>query len=78
MLKQAAWAALSLLDMVGFQSKPVQLRKYDTTPLPLISFEPKKPRAPRKKHICTWTDQEVWGAAIFAFLLGAFVMYCIR
>jgi hypothetical protein len=75
MLGKITWAALSLLDILGLVVKPAQPRTHDTTPLPNISaiLKPKKVTRSRKKHVCTWTDQEVWGAALAALLFGIFI-----
>jgi hypothetical protein len=77
MIRQAVWATFGLLDLFGTPAKPIEVRKYDTIPIPLVSVEPKKKRRPRKRHICHWTDQEVWGAVIAALLLGIFIGICI-
>lgn len=76
MFKQAAWAAISLMELVG---QPAKLIKHDTAPLPVLTLvqESKKRRASRKKHICHWTDQEVWGAVLFALIVGVLIGICI-
>jgi hypothetical protein len=75
MLKQTVWATLSVLDLV---QRPAELT-HDTTPLPSMAtaLKVKKPAKPRKKHVCTWTDQEVWGAVIAALLFGIFIGFCL-
>jgi hypothetical protein len=90
MIKAATLAALGLLTLVSpakpMPRVPVQ-RRVDTIPLPhiadqLAKAEPKKPvakrhRAPRKKHICRYEEQDLWGAFLFGVVFTAFLMYVI-
>lgn len=59
---------------------PIILARHDTAPISFlqpIEVKPRKPRAKRKKHVCPWTNQEVWGAVILMFSLGLFVGHLI-
>lgn len=85
MYSTLALSALNLLDSLKPKDIP-RVEEYITDRVPMLELVPDlqtetpkvvKARKPRKKHVCLWTDQEVWGAVIFAFLLGAFIMYCI-
>jgi hypothetical protein len=85
-------AAVTLLNFRAPKRTVVQIpqpRRYETTPLPHISEQlaklkpkPKTPvvkkhRAPRKKHVCTYSHGDLWGAFVFGLLLGGFLVYVI-
>jgi hypothetical protein len=37
----------------------------------------KRHRAPRKKHICRYSEEDLWGAFLFGVVFTAFLMYII-
>jgi hypothetical protein len=84
MIKAVMVALLGVADLVT-SPKPAGLiepSRYDTTPIPYLDEiveEPKskKRRAPRKKHVCQWSNTEVWGVFLLGLLLGTFVSYAI-
>lgn len=71
MLRATIWAVFGALEVVGLKTQR-NLLTADTIPIPVIVE-----KKPRKKHVCTWTDQEVWGVFWFALLLGIFLGYLI-
>lgn len=84
MLKTAALAALVVLD--DLLPKPVpRAETYVSKRVPMLTVvddEPPmklkksatRPRKPRKRHVCYWADDQVWGVFILGFIFGAIVV----
>jgi hypothetical protein len=84
MFSTLALSALNLIDSVKPRDIP-RVEEYITDRVPMLEVVPDLPtetpkvarRKPRKKHVCTWTDQDVWGAVITIFIIGLFIGHCL-
>lgn len=88
MFSTLALSALNLLDSVK-PREASRVEEYITDRVPMLELVPdlqtetpkavikKTPRKPRRKHVCTWTDQDVWGAVIAVFIIGLFIGHCL-
>jgi hypothetical protein len=84
MIKGAVIATLGLLELVTIQ-KPKQIAStvtefvHNTTPLPLLpeALKPKAKRAVRRKHVCPYSREDIWGAFLVGMLLGAFIIFIL-
>lgn len=92
MLGTIALTALNLLDDIKPKPES-RVERYITDRVPMLEVVPedtqdwtppvvkerKAPvaRKPRKKHVCTWTDRDVWGACAAVFIFGLFIGYCL-
>jgi hypothetical protein len=92
MLGTIALTALNLLDDIKPKPES-RVERYITDRVPMLEVVPddaqewtppvvkerKAPvaRKPRKKHVCTWTDRDVWGACLAVFAFGLFIGYCL-
>jgi hypothetical protein len=92
MLGTIALTALNLLDDIKPKPES-RVERYITDRVPMLEVVPDdaqdwtppipknprvvKSRKPRKKHVCYWTDRDVWGACTFVFLVGVIVGICI-
>jgi hypothetical protein len=84
MIKALAVTLLGMADLVSLPKEAglIEPSRYDTTPIPYLDeiveeSKPKKRRTPRKKHVCQWSNTEVWGVFLLGILLGTFVSYAI-
>lgn len=86
MFTTAALFGLNLLDTIKPKGE-VRVEKYITdrvpmlelvqpTTLPTIQRKPKARPAPRRKHVCEYTRENIWGAFVFGLILGAFTLWC--
>jgi hypothetical protein len=83
-IRGAIIATLGILELVTIQ-KPKQAAVavtefvHNTTPLPDISavFKPKPKRATRRRHICPYSREDIWGAFLVGLLLGGFLVFVI-
>lgn len=74
LLLQMPKLALFVTDVLA--SGKTTVKRHITEPIPILQQVRKKPTR-RRKHVCQWTDEEVWGAVIFALLVGLLIGLCL-
>lgn len=82
MIRAVALTALGVLELVTIQ-KPkqaataVQEFVHQTKPFPAIAEAIKPKKAPRRKHACPYSREDIWGSFLVGLLLGGFLVFVI-